>query len=181
MFGKIGIALAVAAAAGSTLTLTATGASAHVASAHTVANRTPECTIGQLKVSYTNNKQINEGALDGMSKADKVVMFRNVSQSVCVLQGYPGSAALNSHGTQVQQARRTGQPVHPVFLRPGGVTSALVAANTASCDHPSNVAGLLVTAPDQYRSSKLTGYGEFCLHSLTISPVAPGNAAGLRL
>jgi Protein of unknown function (DUF4232) len=144
----------------------------------TTAKRTPECNVRQLRISYTDNAQINQGALNGMSKTDNVVMFVNVSHSTCVIQGYPGVAALNAHGAQIQQARRSGERVHPVYLRPGGVASALVSADTASCNMPSRVAGLLVTAPDQYSSTRLSSPGEMCLGSMTVHPVVPGNAAG---
>ena len=149
--------------------------------AQATANRTPECDAGELRISYTNNQQINDGALAGMSKTDNVVMFVNVGSSTCVIQGYPGIAALNAHGTQIQQARRSGEAVHPVYLRPGAVASALVSADTASCSAPKRVAGLLVTAPDQYTSIRLGSPGEMCLGSLTVHPAVPGNAAGIPL
>ncbi len=145
----------------------------------TAASRTPECTAGQLRVSYTDNAQIRNGALDGMSKTDNVVTFTNVGRSTCVIQGYPGVAALNAQGVQVAQAARGGEAVHPVFLLPGATASSMVAANTASCASPVAVPGLLVTAPDQYTSVRLGSAGEMCLHSLTVHPVVPGNAGGL--
>ena len=144
----------------------------------TAATRTPECTAGQLRVSYTDNAQIRDGALAGMSKADSVVTFTNVGRSACVIQGYPGVAALNGRGAQVAQAARSGTAARPVLLRPGATGSSLVAANTASCDSPVAVPGLLVTAPDQYTSVRLGAAGEMCLHSLTVNPVVPGDAAG---
>ena len=145
----------------------------------TAASRTPECTAGQLRVSYTDNAQIRSGALDGMSKTDNVVTFTNVGRSTCVIPGYPGVAALNAQGVQVAQAARGGEAARPVFLRPGATASSMVAANTASCASPVAVPGLLVTAPDQYTSVRLGSAGEMCLHSLTVHPVVPGNAAGL--
>jgi Protein of unknown function (DUF4232) len=145
------------------------------------AQRTPECNAGELRIAYTNNAQIREGALVGMSKTDNVVTFTNVGRTTCVIQGYPGVAALNSGGSQIAQAARTGQAVRPVYLQPGQVASALVSADTASCNSPASVPGLLVTAPDQYSSTKLGEFGELCLASLRIGPVAPGNAAGLQL
>jgi Protein of unknown function (DUF4232) len=146
--------------------------------------RTPECTIGQLRISYTDNRQIRHGALAGMSKTDNVVTFTNVGRSTCVIEGFPGVAALNSRGAQVEQAVRStsvapgDSKVRPVYLKPGGVASALVSADTASCNKPTYVPGLLVTAPDTYRSVRLSPPGYMCLPSLTVSPVVPGNAAG---
>jgi hypothetical protein len=159
------------------------GSAAGVA-ADSYSYRTPECTIGQLRISYTDNRQIRHGALAGMSKTDNVVTFTNVGRSTCVIEGFPGVAALNSRGAQVEQAVRStsvapgDSKVRPVYLKPGSVASALVSADTASCNKPTYVPGLLVTAPDTYRSVRLSPPGYMCLPSLTVSPVVPGNAAG---
>jgi hypothetical protein len=176
------LGIAIVAAGASIAALTGVPA-AHAATA-AAATRVPECKIGQLRISYTNNAQIKEGALAGMSKTDNVVTFTNVSRSTCVLEGFPGVAALNSHGRQVEQAVRTtsvapgDSRVRPVSLRPHGVASALISANTASCNLPTAVPGLLVTAPGTYRSVHLGPAGYMCLRSLRVSPVVPGNAAG---
>jgi len=148
-------------------------------SGETASARTPECAASQLRISYTDNAQIRDGALDGMSKTDNVVTFTNVGGTTCVIQGYPGVAALNAKGVQVRQAARSGSAVHPVFLRPGATASSMVAANTASCNSPVSVPGLLVTAPDQYSSVRLGAAGDMCLQSLTVNPVVAGDAAGL--
>lgn len=169
---------AASATSGSTAGSTAAGTAP---ASQTAASRTPECTGGQLRVSYTDNAQIRNGALDGMSKTDNVVTFTNVGRSTCVIQGYPGVAALNGQGVQVAQAVRGGGAVHPVFLRPGATASSMVGANTASCASPVAVPGLLVTAPDQYTSVRLGAAGDMCLRSLTVNPVVPGDAAGLPL
>ena len=208
MFAKSGyrpaIAIAVAAAGASIIALTgcgshaaAVGSSSAAATpgvsssassatsgstgpaSETTATRTPECSVSELRISYTDNAQIRNGALDGMSKTDNVVTFTNVGRSTCVIQGYPGVAALNAQGVQVQQAVRSGTAVHPVTLRPGATASSLIAANTASCTSPVAVPGLLVTAPDQYTSVRLGSAGDMCLHSLTVNPAVPGDAAGL--
>ena len=168
--------------AGSAASSPADGTAAGSAPAsHTAASRTLECNGGQLRVSYTDNAQIRNGALDGMSKTDNVVTFTNVGRSTCVIQGYPGVAALNGQGVQVAQAVRGGGAIHPVFLRPGATASSMVGANTASCASPVAVPGLLVTAPDQYTSVRLGAAGDMCLRSLTVNPVVPGDAAGLPL
>jgi hypothetical protein len=183
MFTKSGygtaVGIAVVAAGASVAALTGIPA-AHAATA----SRTPECSVSQLRISYTNNRQIKEGALAGMSKTDNVVTFTNEGRGTCVIEGFPGVAALNSRGHQIEQARRTtsiapgDSHVRPVWLRPGGVASALVSGDTASCNSPTYVPGLLVTAPDTYRSVHLGPAGYMCLHSLGVSPVVPGNAAG---
>ena len=137
-----------------------------------------------MRISYTDNRQIRHGALAGMSKTDNVVTFTNVGRTTCVIEGFPGVAALNSRGAQVEQAVRStsvapgDSKVRPVYLKPGSVASALVSADTASCNKPTYVPGLLVTAPDTYRSVRLSPPGYMCLPSLTVSPVVPGNAAG---
>jgi hypothetical protein len=101
-----------------------------------------ECSAGQLAIAYTRNAQIRNGALAGMSHADRVVTFTNTGTQPCDLQGYPGVAALDAAGTQVRQAARTAGPVRPVTLAPGATASALVSANTAACPHPAGIAGL---------------------------------------
>jgi hypothetical protein len=140
-----------------------------------------ECRASQLTIAYTSNAQIRNGALAGMSHADQVVTFTNTGSAPCDIQGYPGVAALNSADTQVRQAARAAGSIRPVTLTPGATASALVSANTASCTTPAPIAGLLVTAPDQRTSTRLGPAGTFCPASLSVGPVAPGNAAGLQL
>jgi hypothetical protein len=180
MSAKTRIAFALA-AAGASVVAFAGISSAAMASPSGHAGRVAECKASQLKVAYTNNRQILDGALVGMSKTDNVVMFTNKSHSTCVIQGYPGVAALNSHGHQIQQAKRSGSAVHAIKLRPGATASSLITANTASCNVPPRVAGLLVTAPDQRTSTHLRSPGYLCLHTLVVHPVAYGNAGGLSL
>jgi hypothetical protein len=184
MFTKSGYGPAVGIAAVAAGAVAAALAGAPVAHAAAAVHRTPACASSQLRIAYTNNAQIKQGALDGMSKDYNVVTFTNTSRGNCVLEGFPGAAALNSNGKQIEQAVRTtsldagDSKVRPVSLKPGGVASALVAGNTATCDRATDVAGLLVTAPGTYRSVRLGPAGYMCLRSLTVSPVVPGNAAG---
>ena len=139
-----------------------------------------ECRAAVLKIAYSDNKQILNGALDGMSHADSVVMFTNVGSAPCRTEGWPGVAALDSSGRQIKQAvRGTGGQVPLITLRPGQTASAEITANTASCSTLTTVAGFLVTAPDQRTSTRLSGPKRFCLNSLGIAPMQPGNAAGL--
>ena len=138
------------------------------------------CSAAVLKIAYSDNKQIRSGALDGMSHADSVVMFTNVGSAPCRTEGWPGVAALDSSGRQIKQAvRGTGGKVPLITLRPGQTASAEITANTASCSTLTTVAGFLVTAPDQRTSTRLGGPKRFCLNSLGIAPMQPGNAAGL--
>src|ERR1700722_9820267 len=141
-----------------------------------------ECTAAHLAIAYTDNKQIRQGALAGMSHADNVVTFTNTGSATCRIQGYPGMAALNNAGKQIQQAARASVGKIPlVTLAPGQVASAEITGNTASCTKPATVPGLLVTAPDQRTSTRLGPYGTVCVNSLGIGPVHPGNSAGLTL
>jgi Protein of unknown function (DUF4232) len=141
-----------------------------------------ECTAAHLAIAYTDNKQIRQGALAGMSHADNVVTFTNTGSATCRIQGYPGMAALNAAGKQIQQAARASVGKVPlVTLAPGQVASAEITGNTASCTKPASVPGLLVTAPDQRTSTRLGPYGTVCVNSLGIGPVHPGNSAGLKL
>ena len=140
-----------------------------------------QCDADQLRIAYTDNSQIRNGALAGMSKADNVVMFTNEGSAPCRTQGYPGIAALNAAGAQIKQAARASGTAPLIVLGPGQTASALVSANTASCATLTSVPGLLVTVPDQRTSTRLGSAGQFCLNSLTVSPLKPGNAAGLGL
>jgi hypothetical protein len=139
------------------------------------------CTAAQLKISYTDNSQIKQGALNGMSHDDSVVMVTNISSASCETGGYPGVAALDSSGTQIMQAARATDTSKTITLAPGAVASAMVSANSASCDKPVTVAGLLVTAPNERTPVRLGAPGTFCLASLQIGTLKPGNAAGLPL
>jgi hypothetical protein len=139
------------------------------------------CTAAQQKISYTDNSQIKQGALNGMSHDDSVVMVTNISSASCETGGYPGVAALDSSGTQIMQAARATDTSKTITLAPGAVASAMVSANSASCDKPVTVAGLLVTAPNERTPVRLGAPGTFCLASLQIGTLKPGNAAGLPL
>lgn len=140
-----------------------------------------ECTAAPLAIAYTDNKQIRQGALAGMSHADAVVTFTNTGSASCRIQGYPGVAALNAAGKQIQQAARApGAKILLVTLAPGQVASAEIIGNTASCTKPASVPGLLVTAPDQRTSVRLGRYPALCLKSLVVWPVHPGNSAGFK-
>ncbi|HEY0717786.1 MAG TPA: DUF4232 domain-containing protein [Streptosporangiaceae bacterium] len=148
------------------------------------AARTAECTSAQLKVAYTDNAQIRNGALNGMSHADSVITFTNVSSATCWIRGYPGVSALDSSGRQVKQAVRgpsaNGQ-IPLITLAPGQVASAEITGNTASCSSLARIAAILITVPDERVSTRLAGPRELCLNSLGIAPVQRGDAAGLSL
>jgi Protein of unknown function (DUF4232) len=110
-----------------------------------------------------------------------VVTVTNVSSASCETGGYPGVAALDSSGKQIKQAARATDASKTITLAPGAVASALVSANSASCDTLTAAAGLLVTAPNERTSTRLGSPGSFCLASLQVGTLKPGNAAGLQL
>ncbi len=146
--------------------------------------RAAECTSAQLKVAYTSNAQIRHGALNGMSHADSVIMFTNVSSRTCWTRGYPGVAALDAAGHQLKQAVR-GRAANGrsplITLAPGQVASAEVTGDRASCTKLTTFPALLVTVPDQRTSTRLAGSQNMCLGSLGVDPLQPGNSAGLPL
>jgi hypothetical protein len=105
----------------------------------------------------------------------------------CLLQGYPGVAALDQNDAQVTQARRTpsgylgglrdpsGQPP-AVNLEPGGVASALVEGTNVPPGGASSCPlykGVLVTPPDETHSVRLDVTANGC-NGLEVHPVVPG-------
>ena len=136
-----------------------------------------ECRINQLDVSIT-------GGDAGVGHRSTVIVFRNTGSATCVLQGYPGVAALDGSGHQVAQAKRTlngylgglraGNP--PVVrLDAGASASAMVesvafGADGASC---TAYAGVLVTPPDETHSVRLSWGSDGC-NDLQIHPVVSG-------
>ncbi|MGH3276568.1 MAG: DUF4232 domain-containing protein [Streptosporangiaceae bacterium] len=130
-------------------------------------------------MAYNHGSQIT-GDLAGMSKADNVVTFTNMGTTPCRTAGYPGVAALNTAGGQIMQAVRQAGSAPVIVLAPGQSASALISADTASCDALTTVAGLLVTAPNQTTSTRLGPAGQFCLKSLRVAPLQPGATAGIN-
>jgi hypothetical protein len=146
--------------------------------------RAAECTAAQLTVAYTSNAQIRNGALDGMSHADSVIMFTNTSKKTCWTKGYPGVTALNAAGHEIKDAARGqagGGQIPLITLAPGQVASAEITGNTASCNSLTKIDGFLVTVPDQRTFAQLPGTQEMCINSLGINPLQRGNAGGLSL
>jgi hypothetical protein len=146
--------------------------------------RAAECTSAQLKVAYTDNAQIRNGALDGMSHADSVITFTNISSGTCRTRGYPGVTALNAAGHEIKNAvrgRAANGQIPLITLAPGQVASAEITGNTASCSSLTRIAKFLITIPDQRLPAQLPGPRELCLNSLGIAPLQRGNAGGLPL
>jgi hypothetical protein len=146
----------------------------------TAVSSTPaECTVAHLSIN------LGEGGA-GSGHRSAALMFRNTGSKTCRLHGYPGVAALDAHGTQIEQARRTpsgylgglkpaaSAPI--ADIAPGQSASALLEAlafgpGGRSC---APYAGLLVTPPDETRSVRLAWSGDGC-SNLEIHPVVPGD------
>jgi hypothetical protein len=136
-----------------------------------------ECSIGQLDVSIG-------GGDAGLGHRSRILVFRNTGSATCVLQGYPGVAALDGDAHQVAQARRTlsgylggTRAAKPPLVRlgAGAAASAMVeavafGANGASC---AAYAGLLVTPPDETHSVRVNWGNDGC-SDLQVHPVVPG-------
>jgi hypothetical protein len=135
------------------------------------------CTIDHLTVASQHG-----AAASG--HRSMVLVFTNHGP-VCRLFGYPGVAALNGSGAQIEQAVRTtngymggltaGQNPVSAFLSNGESASAIVEAvafkpNGDAC---TAYAGLLVTPPNETHSVKLTWDNDGCA-SLQIHPVVLG-------
>jgi uncharacterized protein DUF4232 len=159
-----------------------------VTASRTAASRPPtgggpaECTIGQLDISVTAGDA-------GVGHRSKVVVFRNTGSTQCVLQGYPGIAALDGAGDQVAQAKRTPSgylggvasgKAPLVNLAPGQSASATVEALAFGPDGESctGYTGLLVTPPDETHSVRVAWGSDGC-SDLQIHPVVPGTSGSI--
>ncbi|MFI9271433.1 DUF4232 domain-containing protein [Kitasatospora sp. NPDC052896] len=133
------------------------------------------CTPGQVSVTSADG-----GA--GMGHQGVVLVFRNTSSNGCSLYGYPGVAAVDASGKQVDQAQRTlngylggAQSVTAVQLAPGAQASALLEGD----DVPSGnkpcltYASLLVTPPGTKTSTPLGVTVADC-DGLQVHPVVTG-------
>jgi hypothetical protein len=127
----------------------------------------------------------------------EVVQFTNVGTTPCTLTGYPGVAALDARGRQVEQAQRrlmgmlggqvVGTAPFTVPLAPGQFATATVEGSDATRQGhpcPTYFPALLVTAPNDTRSVELDGVGRqgpgFAQQGfpgcapLVVTPVVPG-------
>ena len=167
---------------GPSVTASQTTASQTTASQGPTASGPAECKIGQLDVSITAGDA-------GVGHRSKVVVFRNTGSTRCVLQGYPGIAALDGAGDQVAQAKRTPSgylggvasgKAPLVNLAPGQSASATVEAlafgpNGESC---TGYTGLLVTPPDETHSVRVAWGSDGC-SDLQVHPVVPGTSGSI--
>jgi len=150
----------------------------------------PPCTDGQLRIST-----LRDGAAGGA--VSEVITFSDISSEPCSLTGYPGVAALDSQGLQVEQARRQlnammggqdeGTQPQTVPLEPGTLATATVEGSDnplGSTKCPAYFPSFLVTAPDGTTSVTLAQVGlqgpDFAEQGfpgcspLVVTPVVPG-------
>jgi hypothetical protein len=138
------------------------------------------CTGGQLQVGPGSS-----GA--GLGHIGQALLFTNTGTSACSLFGYPGVAALDGSGHQVQQAQRSPDGYlgglgngktspYQVVLAPGGTASSLVEGT----DNPAGTAtscqtfpALLVTPPGTTATTRVAVQLPGC-SSLQVHPVVPG-------
>jgi hypothetical protein len=117
------------------------------------------------------------------------LIFTNSSATPCFLQGYPGAELTTASGGPLDAQRTTGAPAPSrVTLTPGQSASALLgwehfpqngSATVAPADCPGyGATTLLVTAPDQTTSARLTppGTASPVCWGFQVSPVVPGTA-----
>jgi hypothetical protein len=135
------------------------------------------CTIDHLSV-------VSQHGSAASGHRSMVLVFTNHGP-VCRLFGYPGVAALNGGGAQIEQAVRTtngymgglpaGQNPVSAYLSNGESASAIVeaVAYQPNGDACTPYAGLLVTPPNETHSVKLTWDNDGCA-SLQIHPVVLG-------
>jgi hypothetical protein len=121
----------------------------------------------------------------GAGHRSVVLVLTNVTTGPCRLYGYPGVAGLDAAGKQIVQAARTphgylgglsdGAPIPTVDIGAGQAASAMVEATAAKPDGSSCTpyAGLLVTPPDEKKSTRVPWPGDGC-DALQIHPVVAG-------
>ena len=161
----------------------ASPASAVATGGSTSAAGSAECKLASLSVTAGK-----PGAAGGHSRV--VLAFINTGTAPCTMQGYPGVAILDAGSAQVAQARRTaqgymgglpaGQSPPLVSLRPGDSASAIIEALSANPDGTACKpwSGLLVTAPDDTRSTQLVWAAGGCADP-QVHPVVPGLGGSL--
>ncbi|HEX8771211.1 MAG TPA: DUF4232 domain-containing protein [Acidimicrobiales bacterium] len=152
----------------------------------TVAASTSKCLLRELRVSAGDG-----GA--GLGHVGFPILFVNIGTSPCSLTGFPGVAAIDTHGVQLAQARRTlagylggvrpGSAQPPVVeLAVGEQASALIEGTdvpSGSDDSCSNYARFLVTPPDETESVTIE-HGLPGCSELQIHPVVAGSTGSTR-
>jgi Protein of unknown function (DUF4232) len=146
----------------------------------------PRCTFTDLSVSLGQT-----GA--GLGHEGGTILFKNTGTSECSLSGYPGVAALDKSGTQIQQARRTpqgylgglqtGSSTPPVVnLQVGAVASAMVEGTDVPVGSATSCAtfpAVLVTPPTSTQSTKLALTLPGC-SPIQVHPVVSGTTGSTQ-
>lgn len=146
------------------------------------------CRVGQLRIQAG-------GGGGAAGNAGQAIVFTNVSQTTCTMDGYPGVAALNAQGNQVTQAVRHGtgmmgglpsdsSPLPLVTLAPGQAASAEIEGTDVPPGNATTCVGypsFLITPPSETHSVRVAvpmangSYGGFpgC-YPISVNPVVPG-------
>ncbi|MBE7195595.1 MAG: DUF4232 domain-containing protein [Gordonia polyisoprenivorans] len=125
------------------------------------------------------------GAQSSLSHAGVRIVFTNHSTTTCTLFGYPGAAALNAHGKQFRQARRTrngylagrdhGKP-RTIVLEPGEKAMSVIEGTSMNAHgrvKPCRTGrALLVTPPNTTHPTRVRFRDYFC--HLEVHPVVHG-------
>jgi hypothetical protein len=144
----------------------------------------PECSAAGL-VTKTGADEAAAG------QSSLALIFTNSGVTPCFLQGYPGAELTTAGGGKLDAQRTTGGGIVPapsqVTLTPGQSASALLewehfpqdgSATVSPADCPGyGATTLLVTAPDQTTSTRLTPPGTTSpvCWGFDVSPVVPGS------
>lgn len=140
--------------------------------------------VATVRCEVRNGLAVSAGAEDaGLGHRSFTLVFINRGRAACRLHGYPGVAGLDASGRQTSQAKRTLSgylggvrgAAPTVTIAPGESASALVEGqgfdkNGNACP---GYRGLLVTAPDDTRSTRLSWTTDTC-DTLQVHPVVPG-------
>lgn len=166
----------------STTTTTSSGSSSTATSSTSTTQPTlAACKTGQLSVTAG----MSSGAAGTIGQ---VLLFQNVSSTLCLLHAFPGVAGLDVNGNQLTQASRilsNGTPftgsaasLPTIQLAPGQTASSLVegsdvpTGNATSCvSYPA----LLVTPPNALQSVHVTATLPGC-SGLRVTPIVAGTA-----
>jgi hypothetical protein len=140
-----------------------------------------ECTVSGLTI-VTHPGDASSG------HRSVIIVFTNKGPATCLMQGYPGVAALDSHDKQIAQATRTKNgylgglsaalQIPEVDLARNESSSAMVEALAFNAGDGSACvayAGLLVTPPDETHSVKVAWGSDGC-SDLQIHPVVTGTS-----
>jgi len=156
---------------------TAGSAAANGAVPTPAASRPPDrlgaCTAQQLRVTI--------GEPDaGAGQLYHPILFTNIGDRPCTLTGYPGVSLLDAAGSQIgSAATRSGQPVTPVTVSPGGTAQALVHTSNHGVGYDNPTCRPVSTyvrvyPPDTHTGVRAPYRLEVCTGPFEVSPVRPG-------